>query len=562
MGYDERASQPIIRQFAGLNTRDSEIGLPGYDSPSLENVDLKPRGAIRQRNGVSALDTPTGETLINAVMRLNQPEESRGWIYVIADGTIYRTREPASWSWEEPLFAGSTAPTMPTQQTYGRENARWNSGSTEYPTVLYICRSDGAPIVAKGTTVSLIGDLEALVQYAQGSGSAGTGTLGYPSSWGTDHWPTHMRLLSRGRGARMHAWGIAEDPNKVYYSCLDIPWHYGPNDIDSVSPTLVPDVDGGYYYVNRGDGDRVISVIDMYAYTVVFKENRTYLFTGDPGDAGDDFWTPVGEIGIGCVSDRAWQRVGNDIFFWSVDGPRSLSAVREYGDLQQGNLGLKINEDVSSIAPGNYERICSWHDVENLRVIWYVPENGSSYNNAAYVYYYDTGEWVVWRGSATQVMDVQLVKSTTQSPDRAIAGTYDAGIVQLAAGGADVSSDIDSHYITNWINFGEVSDASRALSLTVLFGDDGTDVDIYYQVDLEETWTAVPRLEQAIGSSGTAWGSFAWGSAPWGQAGRAINRYEFDALFNLIRLKFEKSGQTGFGVMGYRLEARQKGMRA
>lgn len=559
MGYEERAQQPIIRQFGGLNTRDSEIGLPGDDSPFLENVDLHPQGSLKQRLGIAAQTTPAGETKINAVMRLDQPEEERGWIYIIAGGVIYRTQEPGVWSWETPTSAGTL--TLTDQQTWGRENARYNTGVTEHPTCLYICRSNLAPIIALGWTSPTL-DLVVMSQYAQGSGTPGTGTRGYPSEWGTDHWPTHMRMMNSGRGSRMHAWGFAEEPNKIYYSELDVPWHYGPNDIDSVSPVLVPEVDGGSYYVNRGDGGKITSVIDMYAYTVVFKRHRTYLFTGDPGDAGGNYWNPIGEIGIGCVSDRAWEKVGNDIFFWSEDGPRALSAVQEYGDLAQANLGFKINDEVASIAPGNYERICSFHDVTNMRVIWYVPENGSPYNNAAYVYYYHTKKWSKWTGDAAQMMDVLRVTSNETNADRAIAGTYDSGMVLLQSTRYDISEDIESSYITNWINIGEISDASRALSLDVLYGDDGPGVDIYYQTDLNEEWTQVERVERRMGGTGSAWGSFAWGSAAWGVTGRAMYRYEFDSLFNIIRLKFAKTGHGGFEVMGYRLEMRQKALRA
>jgi hypothetical protein len=371
-----------------------------------------------------------------------------------------------------------------------------------------------------------------------------------------------MRMMNSGRGARMHAWGFADDRNKVYYTALDIPWHYGPNDIDSVTPVTSIEVDGGFYYVNRGDGGVIVSVVDMYAYTVVFKRHRTSLYTGDPGDAGGNYWNPIGEIGVGCVSDRAWQKVGNDILFWSEDGPRSLAAVQEYGDLQQANLGFKINDEVTSIAPGNYERICSYHDIVNMRVIWYVPENGSEYNNAAYVYYYNSQKWSKWTGAAAEMMDVLRITSNASNADRAVGGTYDNGMVLLQSTRLDIDEDITSEYITNWINIGEISDATRALSLDVLFGDDGPQVDIYYQTDLNAEWIQVPRLERALGGTGTAWGNFAWGSAAWGVTGRSLNRYEFDDLFNIIRLKFSTTSHLGFEVMGYRLEMRQKGMRA
>ena len=566
MGYEERIQQPMIRQFGGLNTRDSEIGLPGNDSPNMINVDLHPAGSMKMRKGVAELVTPAGEDNVEAVMLLEKPEDDENWVYIIADGTLYRTAEPGTWSWGEPQ-EGSVSPSMPTtQKVWGSAHARYLDGSTERTSALYIFRSDGAPIVAMGLS-TLASDLDTLVQLAQGTGTptvpaVGSGTLGYPSTWGAGHWPRFGRLLSQGRGSRMHVWGIDDDPNKVYYTALDIPWHFGADDIDMALPVLNIEVDGGSYYVNRGDGDVVVSVIDMYAYTVIFKKRRTYIFTGDPGDAGNNYWNPVGEIPVGCVNDRAWVKVGNNIMFWSEDGPRSLSAVQEYGDLQQANLGFKINDQVTAIAPGQFERIRAFHDVENMRVIWYVPEAGSASNNAGYVYYYNTQVWSKWSGDATEIVDVLTVPTNDSYRERTVAGTVDNGMVLVQSSTLDVDKDITAWYITNWINSGEISDASRELWLDIMFGDEGPMVDIYYQTDLNVEWLPISRIIRSIGGQGSAWGTFAWGSAAWGETARSMRRHEIDALFHLIRFKFEATSPYGFEVMGYRPEMRQKGARA
>ena len=95
-----------------------------------------------------------------------------------------------------------------------------------------------------------------------------------------------------------------------------------------------------------------------------------------------------------------------------------------------------------------------------------------------------------------------------------------------------------------------------------MFGDDGPVVDIYYQTDLNDTWTQLIRITDSIGGAGSAWGKLIWGTDAWAATARAFRRYEFDQLFNLVRLKFVKEGTQGFEAMGYRIEARKKGARA
>jgi len=572
MGYESRPEQPPLRMFGGLNTRDSELGLPGNDSPYMLNVDLHPRGSIKSRSGSLSLSTPSGETQVEAVMRLEQPEQTRGWVYIYAGGTIYRVPEPGTWTWQSPTHKAGGSPTytaLPDQQSYGRANSRYYDavGAVEHPSVLYLPFSDRAPMIALGQT-SATDDLISLPAGAvESAPSAGDWVKGYPASWAAGNWPTHMRLISLGHGSRMYAWGFAANPNMIAYSELNVPYNFMYYNMLS-GAAAQPLLDGGDALISGGDGDKIVAVADMFSYKVIFKRRKTLIYTGDPGNTYDDNfpWQLQTEFPVGCVSDRAWVKVGNDIMFWAEDGPRTLSAVQEYGDLAQSNLAFKINDQVRGVAPGHHERIRCYHDITNMRVIWYYPSPGATANNAAYVHYYNDGEWSKWSGPSTEMVDVEVVRTTAEQYDRVIGGSAENGVVQLEAGLVDADIDDDdvdiaAEYYTNWINMGEVSDATRSLVLDVIFGDGGTGVNIYYQTDLNTDWTQVERLERSIGGGGTRWGSFAWGSAPWGATSRAIQRYEFGSLFNIVRLKFSKTGSTGFEIMGFRIEARMKGLR-
>jgi hypothetical protein len=563
MGYDERPEQPQLHQFGGLNVRVSELGLPDNDSPYMVNIDLHPEGSIRKRYGISALTTPTGQTKIEAIIRLDQPEQSRGWIYCIAGGKVYRTADPGSWSWVE--CTSSPSYTLAAQKSWGRENSRYYASGTEHPSVLYLPRTNGAPLIALGQT-SATGDIITMPAAAWGTVTPGTGTPGYPidegdefKGWTTNHWPKYMRLVGIGRGARMHAWGFADDPNRVDFSEMNVPWNFMRSNMDDASAVAQPLIDGGFYYARRGDGDAVVAVIDMFSYTVVLKKHRTLIYTGDPG--ADD-WSVAADFPVGCVSDRAWAKVGNDLLFWSEDGVRALSAVQEYGDLAQGDLSFKIGTAVRAIVPGAGERVCCYHDITNARVVWFIPLSGDTKNDAAFVYYYNSKKWTKWDGAACEMMDVSIIRATSVQAERVIGGSYDNGVVLHGSGYKDISDSVATEYYTNWINFGSISDAERALWLDMFYGQGGVDVDIYYQTDLNDEWIPITRLVKSFGSSGTVWGKFIWGQAVWGVPGRAHRRFEMNGLFGLVRFKFSKTSDGGFEIMGYRPEIRVKGPRA
>jgi hypothetical protein len=566
MGYEERPQQTPMSQFGGLNVVDNELGLPDDDSPLLLNVDLHPAGSLKKRLGCAALTPPTGEKKIEAVMPLVQPDAGTAWVYCIAGGKIYRTADPATWAWS--ACTSTPAYTLPTQTTWGRENSRYLDGSTERQSVLYLPRSNGAPLIATGGA-SATNDIVALTAAAYGV----TPAYGYPiddgvyfkgwksgSNGAPNHWPTHMRLIGLGRGSRMFAWGFADDKGRIDYSEMDVPYHFMRNNMATAGSNPQPLIDGGWFYPRPGDGDEVTAVVDMFSYMVVFKKHRTLIYSGEVGSDGD--FTVAADFPVGCVSDRAWAKVGNDLLFWSYDGIRALSAVQEYGDLAQADLSFKIASLVRAVVPGGHERICCYHDVSNARVVWFCPLSGNTKNDAAFVYYYNAKKWSKWNGDMCEVIDVTVLKPNAELPERIVAGTYDAGLVQVQSGYADIAADVVSSYTTNWLNFGPISDNERAMWLDVFFGDGGTDVDIYFQTDLNDTWTQITRTTKSFGGSGTVWGKFIWGTAVWGVPGRAHRRYELDALFGMIRFKFTKTGTAGFEIMGYRPEIRLKGPRA
>jgi hypothetical protein len=559
MTYDLRPEQAPINQFGGLNTMVSEVALGPGQSPSMVNVDLHVSGSVLKRYGMVSLTMPVGVTSFVALMRLNQPEDGTGWIYAISsDGKLYRTPDPGTWGWE----AVDTTPALefPDQKVYGWAQSRFRDDATptEYPSALYIPRSDGAPVIVVGAA-DAADDILEMPAGAYGDGSAGSGTPGYPDTWVEGHWPQFMRVVGLGRGARMWAWGFADDKNKAYYSCVDEPHNFLNFNVDDPGAADQPYIDGGAIYARRGDGDRIVSIVDMFSYTVIFKSRVTLLYTGDPGT---DDWTLRAEIPVGCVNDRAWVKAGNELYFWSPKGLRALSAVQEYGDLQQSNLSWPISNLVNEIAPGEHDRIRCYHDVTSMKTVWFAPVGATAHNDQAFVHFYANQSWSRYSGNFCKMNDILVVEPTENENEKILGAPYGLGVVRAQAGYADIDQNVSAEYITNWHNFGPVQDSSRMLWIDAWFGNGGTAATLAFQFDLKSTWEIVQRITSSFGSSGTVWRQFKWGQAKWGVRSRAHRRFEAGGLFNMIRFKFYASSKTSFEIMGYRPEVRMRGPRA
>lgn len=219
---------------------------------------------------------------------------------------------------------------------------------------------------------------------------------GYPDRWedpdaaggstwpagGDPDWPAGICLVGEGAYQRMFAYGFDKDPDRLDFSELGVPWHFGYADYEGVVTSAGED--GGFLYVNRGDGDRIIGVREFLGYTVVFKQQRIYIYSGSPGDG----WALVRTLDTGAVSDRSIIQVGNQLMYWSMSGPRALSATEAYGDLATSGLAYICHEEVKKVTESAVRKIFAFHDYDNERVLWFAPYDGSTSTDMVFAHYY------------------------------------------------------------------------------------------------------------------------------------------------------------------------------
>ena len=557
MGYDQRTGEQEIRGFGGLNIGVSELKIESSQSPNLYNVDLHPVGVLSKRRGYAVLST-AGVDGDGSALSLFRGRKASGAAYYYCHRGAKVFRAPSiEGPWTDATAAASLT---------ASDAARMNMIQGRHLTANALFMSNGLqkPLIAT-MNAAIASDL---IEWPAGAyGVAGVGgTKGYPATWEGD-WPTAMAIINLGLGAdaqRCLAWGFAGEPERIDYSELgnltNFLWSnvaYGPSYEDGVGAEV--ELDGGAFYVGRGDGDVIVNVIAMFGYIVVFKKEHIYILQGDPAQMT---FQVAAMFDTGCLSRRSVFRVGNDIMFWSKIGPTSLAFVRERGDVTTGDINFEIRPETVGISESAHGEIVGYHDPAVARVFWFFPSEGSPTNNKAFIPYYDSLRWSRYNGAYTEIAAVAIVTEALSATQIVYGLRYDGKVVQLGTGTLDGEDQIEASYTTSWMNFGNISDASRSLWLDLMFGDAGNNgVVVEMQQDLGTAWASIADTVKSFGGAGARWGNIVWGDFVWGETGRAYVRYDMGALFNLIRLRFSSTTAANFEVLGYKIEARSKGAR-
>jgi len=338
-------------------------------------------------------------------------------------------------------------------------------------TTFYLCNPDGSRWLAEGVlSVGYNGTAEffptALHRWPKANWSTTESEqfTGYPDRWedpnadGGATWPAGdvtdfprgIEYIGEGQSARLFAYGFELDPDRIDYSALGIPWHIGKVSFqdattpaneaaDEAAAVSNPGLDGGFFYCNRGDGDLVIGVREFSGYIVVFKRRKIFIYSGIPGSSTFENLGLVRVINSGAVSDNSIFAYGNDLLFWSLDGPRSLGTTDRYGDLVHGSLCFEIQEAIDETTPANRDKIHGFWDRENERVMWFAPGEGATVPDRAFAMYpamteVEQRRWSVWDGRYTENNSVAKFGDTLNEEESAYQINLDGDVYLMNTG--------------------------------------------------------------------------------------------------------------------------------
>ena len=194
--------------------------------------------------------------------------------------------------------------------------------------------------------------------------------------------------------------GVVTDDNRIIFSGVG----------DCEEWTNAPDDESTAQYLEVGykDGMNITAVVPLSRDLIVFKspegepdKGTIFRITGDYPE-----WTVIEAAhNIGTFSRKSVQAVGNDVYFATVSGLASLSAVTSYGEIQAQWPDRKVSAAMSKILSADAQL---WN-IPVKQQLWVKPHKGSKviwvldYVRGIWTQYEYPGEVIYADGSSGSV---------------------------------------------------------------------------------------------------------------------------------------------------------------
>jgi len=595
---EEQKIQPKLMPVntEGIDTSAFDVLLSPGSSPSLENVDLHPLGTVSKRAGFSELCDVDGDPnhpyrdeipgfypaiLVgdpcDGIVHLQKSPATKGMLYAIKGGAIFRRDLDGSKEW---IGVGPTMLTAPATLTpgavYSHAIGNYATPGTNYGPVAFVANGVDVPVVLMGLDPASSETVMTRGQYPDGVDTLAGGMPGIPAGgtytggsetrdWTTDP-PSFFSISNQAQTIRMWAGGFASRPDEMDYSELDAPMNFLRSDTTNVA--INPYLDGGAVRILPGDGDSVTGFVELYGYKIAFKKLRCALYTGDPGYD----WTRQAIFPFGAVSQNSIIKFGNDVAFWSEDGPHTIATVQAYGDLKHANIGSKITDIIGRITPNYKHLIHGRHDVANGRLIWSLPVDGAAYCNLSVVWYYDKPQrWTVFTGALSECVGAALGRADAESRQVVYGAMHDGRIAILQEGTTDgflngdknVPAPISCFIDLPWSPITIYGFRKRMLNLDLLI----TDTIIEFPMvkvgfDYSPEWIDVESVAKSIGGEPSLWDYSKWDDTfICDQTASAMIQYHLDGTGYLVRFRFFCNNANPWRLSAYAIYADTEGTR-
>jgi len=308
-----------------------------------------------------------------------------------------------------------------------------------------------------------------------------------------------------------------------------------------------------YYYIEKGDGGRIVAIAACYGNIIVFKNTGVFCFYFNPIDPTQSYYAPIAQK-YGCWSPMSVENVQETIVFLSPEGLKKITN----GGTTIEDIDILVKTDLGSApmpAISNLFRTCSKSVIKRAVGTYYetrnqyhlsVPYYGSTVNDMTLVWCLDSNAFVVHEGF--YVKSVGLYRDYDQ--EIMYRSHNDQYIYRHDYGTTDNAAPISFDVQTGFHDVDGNPDEKRIrLFFPVIFGADGAIVTCEIIKDFESLGSGFSKTINHEGAS--YWGLAHWGQNFWGASGEVLYRCRARVKGRLFSTRFYGITDKSIGVAGY-----------
>ena len=267
----------------------------------------------------------------------------------------------------------------------------------------------------------------------------------FPAAWRPGNYPSNIGMVAAGRNERLVAWGFREDPSRAYFSALQdfLDWTDESNAFSLIA--------------RKDDGERLVAVVEFHDHVMLMKETKTVIYSDlDPTIGATQ---NMRTIPYGCVSARSVVKLENDVYWMSQDGPMSLKAVEQFGDVAGEIMASRIAGVVGDISPNFKHKAVGIFDTRFQRLSWFYPTRQSVKNQMRLDLYIERvtkdpmgfiqGAWML----SDNLEVARAFEIVTAGGPMILSGDYDGWVNQQNIGRDDFGSGIAASYLFPMVDY-------------------------------------------------------------------------------------------------------------
>jgi len=317
---------------------------------------------------------------------------------------------------------------------------------------------------------------------------------------------------------RLWVGGITEEPDVVFYTNVLGNHKWGSSG-------------SGYIDLKSVWGHDIIVAIKAFAGKLaIFGEENIVLYNNPQDPSSADFALDEVIRGIGCVSRDSIQEIGDDLYFMSKTGVRSLARTAQLDKLPLTEKSITIKDDLIDHIINDTTIKSVYVQDEGLYIVSFVNRKATYVFDTKFITEKRTPRVTSWDwrdgrnpSSLAYTQTYGLLVGQSSGRIATYEGYYD---VDYSGSGVYTYTPYTGSFSTTWIDLGQgvLSSILKKLIL-VVSGGQGTDVGLRMYRDFDTT----PKLSRTFKLNPAFSGSPAY----WGKADSLYATSKFQPIYGL-----------------------------